>query len=143
MDVIVKTRFAKHLIGGGDPDAESVYRWMMYERCKERIKAGLPTDGWKMEIDDWVNAFDILVKSIYDNGLLSQYAIPIDKNHQLLNGSHRLGAAIAWNISDVYVYKCPKDAWAPPWGLQWFEEHGISPEEHTRLIQEWNEALKI
>lgn len=138
----MKWRFAKSLIGGRR-DGEDLYRWMIYERAKDRILAGEPTDGWKMKVDDWVESFEILLDSIYDNGLLAQHAIPIDKNHQLLNGSHRLAAALAWQIKDVYIFDVPKLAWAPPWGMQWFEDHGIDQETKMQLHQDWNEVIGL
>ncbi len=136
----MKKKFFDHLRTGSDPQAEEMYRATITARNGERMKAGVATDGWKMTVDHWVDAAQALLESIVENGFLAQHAIPLDKNYELLNGSHRLAAALSFGI-DVYAWKLEEqEVWAPAWGVDWFKDHGLPDADVEKLVRDY-EAL--
>lgn len=137
MDVAVKWRFFKHLLHGGDEDAGRVYRWHIDERSGARMRAGLTTDKWKGSVDDYVKSAHWLASSMREDGFIPFHPIPIDANGELLDGSHRLACAIACELPAVYVERVAREVWAPPWGLAWFEDHGMRADDLARLKSDW------
>ena len=130
-------RFFLHLLGGTDPEAERVYRWHIYVRSGERMALGMVTDGWKLETGHWIEAALVLSRSMESNGFLPQHAIPIDEDGELLNGSHRLACAIAYNLPQVYTWQVEKKVWAPPWDYKWFADNKCPPEDLKRIMSDW------
>jgi hypothetical protein len=99
---------------------------------------GVPTDGWKLKIDHWVDASRVLFESMAKEGFLAQHPIPIDKNNELMNGTHRLACAMALHINGVYVWQLTdKEAWAPDWGVDWFANHNVPREDIKRIISDF------
>lgn len=141
LDVAVKHRFFKHLIGGSDPAAEDLYRSLILARNGARMKQGVATDGWKLTVDHWVEAAQVLLDSMRDNGFLAQHAIPLDIHGELLNGTHRLACAMAIGLLEVYTWRVEgQEVWAPAWGREWFVEHHLG-EDHIKRIEADFEAL--
>lgn len=141
LDVAVKWRFFRHLLSGSDSDAEKIYRGTIAARNGARIMAGLTTDGWKSSLDNWVDASKALLASMQENGFIEQHAIPLDKNGELLNGTHRLACALAMGFASVPVWRLPdKEVWAPVWGIEWFRANGMPDAELQRLVNDF-EAL--
>jgi hypothetical protein len=138
LDVTVKWRYFNHLIGGKDPDSEREYRRLLSNRNGHRMAEGLTTDGWKTSLDDWVAASKALLDSIQTNGFIERHAIPIDKHGELLNGTHRLACALAVGFTTVPVWRLQdKEVWAPPWGLEWFQEQGYSYHEMEGIVSDF------
>ena len=98
---------------------------------------GLVTDGWKTNIEHWLKGAKELSDSMYKNGFLAQHALPIDSNGELLNGSHRLACAIAYNLPDVYTWEVEKEAWAPPWDYDWFIANKCPEVDLKRIVSDW------
>lgn len=136
-DLAVKYRFFLHLLGGNDPEAESVYRWHIEERIGPRMKLGLATDCWKRTTDDYLLAANQLCESMRRYGYQPQGAVPIDQEWELLGGAHRLACALALDIKWICARPQTKMAWAPSWGRAWFEEHGMDSETLARLDADW------
>lgn len=132
LDIAVKWRLFRHLHNGGDPDAERLYRWHLWERSGHRMQAGLATDHWKRGIDDYVRSAIGLAHSMAQRGFDGP-SIPIDPDGELLDGSHRLGCALALGLESVPVEHKTRKVWAPAWDLAWFLSHGMSGEDLVRL----------
>jgi hypothetical protein len=92
------------------------------------MNLGLTTDGWKTRIDHWIESADRLLHSLSNNGFVAQHAIPLDRHGELLNGSHRLAASIALEFPEIFITYYQKDAWAPPWDIDWFIAHNCKKE---------------
>jgi len=137
MDLAVKWRFAKHLSGGDDPDSERVYRWHIERRIASRMEAGLPTDQWKMKLDDYVSSARHLHESMRIKGFLKTFPVPIDPNGELLGGAHRVATALALDIKFIFVCLRPEYVWAPDWSYLWFIEMGMPELDKRRLILDW------
>jgi hypothetical protein len=139
MDLAVKWRFFKSLYGGEDQDAERVYRWHIEERSGARMEAGIATDKWKTEIDDYVSSATGLFKSMSLHGFDSRYPVPIDPDGELLDGSHRVACALALEIPHIPVELRPNHVWAPAWGYLWFCEAKTSKhsKDVKRILDDW------
>ena len=113
MDLAVKWRF---FLSGG----EEAYRWHIEARSGERMKAGLATDKWKLQLDDYVKSAKDLLESMSSHGFDEKYPVPIDPDGELLNGSHRVACALALEIPYITVELRPDYVWAPAWDYLWF-----------------------
>jgi hypothetical protein len=136
----VKVRLFRHLLEGNDIDAVRVYRWTIEKRSGARMAANVPTDRWKMTLDDYLASAGALAASMALRGFLPEEAIPIDPDGELLNGSHRLSCALALGLEGVPVERKMQRAWAPPWSIEWFQVNGMGEEDLSRLKADW-EAL--
>lgn len=125
MDIAVKYRYIRHLLGGDDPEAAILYFWTIEKRSGSRMGSGLATDGWKLSLEDYRHSVVSLVSSMRLLGFDSLYPIPIDPAGELLNGSHRIACALALGITDVTVQHSPTMAWAPAWDYKWFARNGL------------------
>jgi hypothetical protein len=121
----VKLRLFRHLRSGGDAEAVDLYRWHIERRSGWRMAAGLPTDGWKDALDDYVSAASALFGSMAEKGFDPRHAVPIDPDGELLNGSHRVACALALEIERIPVERHPHRVWAPAWDAEWFRANGL------------------
>jgi hypothetical protein len=134
----VKVRLFRHLLEGGDAHSVELYRWTISKRSGARMAANVPTDRWKMTLDDYLASAGALAASMALRGFLPEEAIPIDPDGELLNGSHRTACALALGIESVPVERRADRVWAPAWGLDWFVANGISEDDLNQLKQDWN-----
>lgn len=95
-DVAIKHIYAQHyLLGGKSSYPERIYR--------EHITAithgsNKEDDGSKGDGDAYVAAFNLLLDSMRANGFDANYPVPIDRNMTLIDGAHRVAAALALNL---------------------------------------------
>ena len=132
-DLAVKWRLFSHLLNGGDPDAERVYLWHIEQRSGARMRAGLSTDQWKRGLDDYLRSAIALVHSMAKDRFSPTSPIPIDPDGELLDGSHRVGCALALGLETVPVVRRANRAWAPAWDEAWFVANGMSGADLERL----------
>lgn len=137
MDLSVKFRFFRHLLGGNDRDSERVYRWHIDQRSGHRMREGIATDQWKLTTDDYVFACHLLLASMR-NGFQSRGAVPIDINGELLGGAHRVACALALGIQEIPVLREARRVWAPPWDWNWFCESGMMFDDLVRIWADWD-----
>lgn len=137
-DLAIKWRYFCHLCTGDDPDSELVYRWHIDARKEALANVSLGMDR-KPNTDRYICDCRRLLLSMAANGFLEEYAIPIDQDGELLGGAHRVACALALGIKAVPVEKHTRYVWAPPWGRRWFTAHGLSGDDMTRLVGDWNE----
>ncbi len=137
MDIAVKYRFFVNLLRGGDDGAERVYRWHIEQRSGARMAMGFKTDGWKVDLDDYVNSAKALFDSMLGQGFAKFYAVPIDPEQELLDGSHRVACALALWMDSIPVIISTKRAWAPPWGHDWFVAKNMPQPDLDRLESDW------
>jgi len=134
----VKWRLFKHLRhGGNDPDAERVYRWHIDKRSGARMVAGLPTDRWKLSLDDYVASAKALFEMMRDDGFHPNGAVPVDPYGELLQGSHRVACALALGIETIPVIHEQRRVWAPAWGYDWFMANDMPHDDLARLCADW------
>lgn len=142
MDLAVKWRFFRHLLGGKDANAERIYRWHIEQRSGPRMQLGLPTDQWKKTTADYVKGARDLLRSMEQYGFMPlRGSIPVDPDGELLGGAHRVACAMALGIPLVSINRLGSHVWAPPWCREWFIEHGMAPRDLLELDVAW-EAMR-
>lgn len=134
-DIAVKHRLFCHYLHGGDPDAERVYRWTIEKRSGHRMAAGLATDKWKKSVDHYLISAKALLSAMAREGFDPRFAVPIDPDGELLDGSHRVACALALEVEEVPVSPQQRYVWAPAWGYEWFVENGMGDLESLR--EDW------
>lgn len=125
------------MLKGEDKESVDLYRWHIAERVGARIEAGLPTDRWKLTLNDYLASAQALFLSMVQDGFSSHHPIPVDRNGEILGGAHRLACALALSIERVPVTKSDVAAWAPAWGEEYFRDHGMQPADLDRLREDW------
>lgn len=128
LDLAVKHRFFRHLLGGDDPEAVELYRWHIWKRSGARMQAGLATDVNKRGIDDYLAGAVWLYQSMGMSGYDPNHPVPVDPDGELLNGSHRVACALALGIACVPVEQSTRRIWAPAWNAEWFRVNGLDDE---------------
>lgn len=136
-DIAVKHRLFRHMLKGGDPESVRVYKWHIAQRVGARIEAGIPTDRWKLTLNDYLASAQALLLSMVQDGFSPHHPIPVDRNGEILGGAHRLACALALNIETVPVARSDIECWAPAWNEAWFRDHGMQPADLDRLREDW------
>lgn len=98
------------------------------------MDAGLATDGWKRSIGDYLQSSKDLLSSMQRIGFDRSCPIPLDRNGELMNGSHRVACALALEIPEVPVLQSDGKVWAPAWDRGWFLTHGW-PESYVDELE--------
>lgn len=130
LDIAIKWRYFSHLVNGGDPDSERVYRWHIKTRT-----GGNEKGSWKSSTDDYVRASGALLMSMQSYGFLPSDPILIGDDGAQRNGAHRLACALVLGL-DVYVQGC--DLSAPGgWGRDELLSYGICPADMERVEIDW------
>jgi hypothetical protein len=129
------------MLKGGDSQSVDLYKWHIGCRVGARIEAGLPTDRWKLTLNDYLASAQALFLSMVQDGFSPHHPIPVDRNGEILGGAHRLACALALNIETVPVTKSDVAAWAPPWGEEYFRDHGMQPADLDRLREDWQSLV--
>lgn len=137
LDLAVKWRFFNSLLSGQDFDAGRIYRWHIEARSGHRMQAGFATDRWKRTTDDYVASARRLLISM-SQGFAYEYAIPIDPNGELLDGSHRVACAVALGFKEIPVTRELRDAWAPAWGFDWFVANDLCGLDLVQVVSDWD-----
>jgi hypothetical protein len=144
MDLAVKTRYFRHLLGGDDPEAEEVYLWHIKMRSGARMAAGLATDRWKRNTIDYITTAQNLIESMETRGFDKSEPIDIDQCGELLGGAHRLAAALALQIPEVPVAQYnDRTVWAPAWDFHWFTAAGMRHDWLKRTTEDFIELLQL
>jgi hypothetical protein len=143
LDLAVKYRLFRHFITGEDKKALELYKWMIEKRSGRRMKAGVATDSWKHSVHDYLTSAITLFNSMRVRGYSGE-PIPISAEGELLNGSHRVAAAIAITIPAVATEKLDRRVWAPAWDADWFHANGLPEASVADLedIMNWELVAK-
>lgn len=89
------------------------------------MQAGLKTDNYKANIDDYLASAVWLFQSMAKYGFDPDHAVPIDPAGELLNGSHRVACALALGIEEIPVESHARRVFAPAWDAAWFRSNGL------------------
>jgi hypothetical protein len=144
MDLAVKTRLFRHLLGGEDDDAVSVYRWHITARSGYRMAAGVATDSWKRSVEDYLTSANYLLENMHTKGFDTSEPVEIDRDGELLGGAHRLSCALALQIPEVPVAQYQdRTVWAPAWDFHWFTAAGMPQDWLKKTTEDFIELLKL
>ncbi len=86
-----------------------------------------------------IKEFNKIIDSFEKEGFKKEYPIPINRNKQLLNGSHRLACSLYFNINP-YVVEIDKED--HEYNIKWFKENGFSNDEIEEIIETKEELVK-
>lgn len=139
LDIAVKLLFAQHhlsLLDGCKTDAESFYTRHIFHRTKGNEPGSLS----KSSVEDYESSFKALIESIKSDGFKDEFAIPVNCQGKILNGAHRLAAALALQLEQVPVVRMPPPRKNWEWGMAWFLNQDFNPVEINQLIQLWANA---
>lgn len=120
LDLVVKWRFFRHLVEGGDVDAERVYRWHIQQRT-----GGIEPGSTKRTVEDYVDACRALLASMSVHGFDPLHPVRVGCDGRLKGGAHRTACARYLGI-DIAVQRLPTPSRAAPWGHAWFACHGMA-----------------
>ena len=110
------------------------YLWHIAKRHE-----GGTRDSNKVGLADYLAHAEVLAYSMRHNGFDKRFAIPVDRKGELMGGAHRLACALALKLEQVPILCMHEDAWAPPWGLQWFIDNGMPEADLERLKADFEE----
>jgi len=139
LDVSIKLLLARHILNASEIEDEQIND--IYKRhILQRTQGKEPESLGKNCLDDYQKQFRQLINSIRSEGFSDEFAIPIDTHGRILNGAHRLAAALALQLDRVPVVRMPSSWNGLEWGMGWFLQNGFSPEEINLLLQQWIDA---
>ncbi|HBK46239.1 MAG TPA: hypothetical protein DDZ67_07365 [Xanthomonadaceae bacterium] len=136
LDIGAKLHFARLYLGlplPADVDAGDLYRRHILKRTAARE----PDASGKSSIGDYETSFAVLIESIRDHGFHEYAAVPVDGAGRILNGAHRVAAAIALGLKSIPVVRLPAPWKALDWGMGWFLGQGFTPEQINLLLHGW------
>ena len=116
LDLIIKRRLFLHFLDSNDPDAETLY----LKHISLRAGAHYP-------LGTYLPAARYLFRSMRNRGFDARHPIPVNKDWVLLGGAHRTSCAIVLGFQ-IPIEKFDTDHAWPPWGREWFLEHGMADE---------------
>lgn len=131
LDIAIKARFFEHLLGGGDPDAERLYRWHIMART-----GGVEPRGGKTSVIDYVTGCRTLLASMKAAGFDAGSPVLYGSNLVLRDGAHRIACAVVLNC-DVEVHAETKPSRSRPWDADELRRHGIGCADLARIEQDW------
>lgn len=114
--------------GGNEPVDQMAYAYFTEYEMKK---------GW----DAFNSSFIDLVLSMRDKGFDRNYFIPIDSEGTLINGRHRLSAAIATN-NLIWTRSYSFHGFHFCFNSKWLEELGFSDDEIAEVLAEYHRLVK-
>lgn len=131
LDLVVKHRFFRHLMEGGDPDSERLYRWHIDKRT-----GGIEPGSWKACLDDYVKGCVDLLASMRARGFDPQHPIRFGDNGALMAGAHRIACAHALRIP-VSVKRVDRPGKSARWDRDAFVMQGVAVPDLQRILDDW------
>ncbi len=148
LDIVVRVLYAKDIIAGIDDDRHRfMYRKLMMgqNNGKEPTEDMIHSYFTKYSIKHGWEAFDQefrnLVLSMKRDGFRRDGFIPLDSKGSLINGRHRLAAALALNIN-VWVRFYPFNGFNFCFDNNWLRDLGFSEEEISEAVNEFQDLTR-
>jgi hypothetical protein len=140
LDIPIKARFFRHLLYGGDDDAEQVY----IKHILARTGGKEPNDkkSTKVSIDDYLAQARLLLTSMQTIGFDASHPIKICTTPRLKNGAHRIACALVLDLGIVCSVSDRRGK-AKPWGVEQLQAAGISGRDIARAIEEMKTLKRI
>lgn len=90
--------------------------------------------GEKIGIDAFIESFDGLLESLKNEGFYEENAIPLNRNGEMLNGSHRVAASLALE-KDIWVKYYDSVSSQDFWNLERLKRVGFSVEDQITILR--------
>ena len=94
--------------------------------------------GWKA----FDNSFRGLLYSMKEHGFLREYFVPVDNRDRLINGAHRLAAAVALE-NQIWVRNYQFDGIRVDFSVHWFKENGFYDREIEYIFDNYKKLKGI
>lgn len=138
LDIAVKLLYALDFLGKRQDDAlraRSLYR----EHIQQRTSGREPGSHSKLSVEDYERSFQQLIRQMQTHGFHAHAAIPVSATGRILNGAHRLAAALALGIQNVPTFVVENET-VYDWDMRWFLQHGFQPPALNALLTCWLET---
>ncbi len=149
LDIVIRVIYAKSILTGIDEVASrELYKKLIIKQTElveatDRMLVGYFSEyGSKQGWNEFDRAYRDLINSIHDTGFRKEYFIPLDNKGHLLNGRHRLAAAMALGV-DVWVVKYPFCTSAVKYNAEWLKVNDFSDDEIRMVQVTLNELIKM
>jgi hypothetical protein len=144
LDIVIRVMYARDLLHGNNSEEHrNMYRKLMMnqnngkEPTEDMVHAYFTEynikRGWRAFDESFCN----LVYSIRDTGFDREYFIPVDSDGGLINGRHRLAAAIA-NGVPVWTRKYLFSGFHFHFNEDWLSKLHFSDAEINNVVQEYH-----
>lgn len=130
LDLVIKYRYALHVLGGGDPYSEAIYRWHIQSRT-----GGVEPGSWKRSVDDYVEGFQTLLHSLRVWGFDKKSPVKVGNDGNLLGGAHRIAGSLALN-KRVYVVTAKRRGVIRAWDREELMRNGLKPSDLHKIEAE-------
>ncbi len=148
LEVVVRALYAEDIVANKD---DARHKEMYHKLMKGLIDCSEPTDdmihsyfteysakkGW----EEFDISFRNLTLSMAKDGFRKNDFIPIDNKGNLINGRHRLAAALATGVK-VWVRKYPFDGFDFCTNQDRLKDLGFSEEEISEVVEAYHELLR-
>ena len=148
LDIVIRVLYAKDiLLGKVNEKHRNMYKRLMMsqnngeEPTQDMAYAYFTEYGIKKGWEAFDESFCKLVKSIHETGFIKEYFIPVDSDGGLINGRHRLAAAVANGIN-VWTREYRFNGFHFCFNDKWLLEHGFSKDEILEILSEYNNLVK-
>lgn len=102
-DLMAKYLYIKHKQKQTNFFVEMYHKHLLtFNGCLEFADPTVMKSSEKTNIQDFINHFDNLIKSITHDGFDNEYPIPVGRNGVIINGAHRLVVSYFYKIAPVF-----------------------------------------
>lgn len=140
LDLIVKVIFARKILNSelrfSDEFVSMLYRKHIFLRTR-----GIEPNSSKTSIIDYERYFLDVVRSINTNGLSASDPILLSEDGGVLNGAHRLAAAIACE-HPLVPYRVDYVSKSRTWDWIWFSDNCFGDDELSAIAETWLDIKK-
>ncbi|ACT52030.1 FkbM family methyltransferase [Methylovorus glucosotrophus] len=135
LDIAVKLLYALDFLGNRQDDAWCV-RSLYREHIQQRTSGREPGSLSKLSVEDYERSFQQLIRQMQVRGFDTNAAIPMSATGRILNGAHRLAAALALGIPEVPTFVVENEP-VYDWDMRWFIHHGFQPPALNAMLTCW------
>ncbi len=146
LDLVIRLIYARSILVGGDNAAtKELYKKLITKQTElveatDRILVGYFSEydskrGW----NQFDQSFRALIDSIRIMGFQKEYFIPLDNKKHLLNGRHRIAAAMALG-QNVWTVTYPFSTSGVRYNTEWLKSNDFT-EDEIRIILETLDGL--
>lgn len=143
LDITVRVMYARDILSGNDCSKHrEMYKRIMVNQMGEKeptddmIPAYFTEYTMKKGFKAFDESFRELLESVKNNGFKREYFIPVDSDGGLINGRHRLAAAIAVG-TDVWTREYLFSGFHHHFNERWLEKMGFSSYEIAEVMDEY------
>lgn len=147
LDIVIRYMYAKELLQGiGDGEGCRLYTKFIEKKGLEepisnKVFAFFSDYEQKIGVSAYKESFQELIRSMKTKDFEKEYFVPLDKHGEIINGAHRLAAALALEIPAWAVDFPLFEGFGFDFSQEWMERNGFSHEE-IQTVKERLEQLK-